>query len=165
MLEYDRIDISKEINVNKTSTSKECDICHYWYLKDIGFNYKPYLCNCCHDLMQKVMSFNDVAIVYVKGNAYRIHFWYLSKNDAILIWLMKRVFCNFLSLIYKKLMIWLIIKKQRCDTKKRLESIQYHACLALLGAVRGLSREKTLPWIRLGTPPMSTLVQETLLIL
>ena len=29
MLEYDRIDISKEINVNKTSTSKECDICHY----------------------------------------------------------------------------------------------------------------------------------------
>ena len=24
--------------------------------------------------MQKAMSFNDVAIVYVKGNAYRIHF-------------------------------------------------------------------------------------------
>ena len=29
------------------------------------------------------MSFNDVAIVYVKGNAYRIHFWYMSKDDAI----------------------------------------------------------------------------------
>ena len=29
------------------------------------------------------MSFNDVAIVYVKGSAYRIHFWYLSKNDTI----------------------------------------------------------------------------------
>ena len=28
------------------------------------------------------MSFN-VAIVYVKGNAYRIHFWYMSKDDAI----------------------------------------------------------------------------------
>ena len=33
--------------------------------------------------MQKAMSFNDVAIVYVKGNAYRIHFRYISKDDAI----------------------------------------------------------------------------------
>ena len=33
--------------------------------------------------MQKAISFNDVAIVYVKGSAYRIHFWYISKNDAI----------------------------------------------------------------------------------
>ena len=33
--------------------------------------------------MKKAMSFNDVAIVYVKGNAYRIHFWYMSKDDAI----------------------------------------------------------------------------------
>ena len=29
------------------------------------------------------MSFNDVAIVYVKGSAYRCHFWYMSKDDAI----------------------------------------------------------------------------------
>ena len=33
--------------------------------------------------MQKAMSFNNVAIVYVKGNAYRTHFWYMSKDDAI----------------------------------------------------------------------------------
>ena len=32
-----------------------------------------------HDLMQKAMSFNDAAIVYVKGSAYRIHFWYMAK--------------------------------------------------------------------------------------
>ena len=42
-----------------------------------------HLCNGCHDLMQKVVSFNDVAIVYVKGSAYRIHFWYMPKSDAI----------------------------------------------------------------------------------
>ena len=36
-----------------------------------------------HDLMQKAMSFNDVAIVYVKGSAYRIHFCYMSKDAAI----------------------------------------------------------------------------------
>ena len=38
MIEYERIDISEGIDVNKTNLSKECDICHYWYLKDIGLN-------------------------------------------------------------------------------------------------------------------------------
>ena len=32
--------------------------------------------------MQKAINFNNVAIVYVKGSAYRIHFWYISKGDA-----------------------------------------------------------------------------------
>ena len=33
--------------------------------------------------MQKAMNFNDVSIVYVKGNAYRIHFWHMGKENAI----------------------------------------------------------------------------------
>ena len=65
MLEYDRINISEGIDINKTIASKECDICHYWYFKDISCKYEPYLCNDCHDLMQKGMSFNNVAIVYM----------------------------------------------------------------------------------------------------
>ena len=83
MVEYNSVDISARIDVNKTNLSKECNICHYWYFKNIGFKYEKYLCNGCHDLMQKAMSFNNVAIVYVKENAYRIHFWYMSKDDAI----------------------------------------------------------------------------------
>ena len=83
MLECDRIDISEGNDINKANASKECKICHYWYFKDIGFKYEPHLCNGCHGLMQKAVSFNDVAIVYVKGSAYRIHFWYMSKDDAI----------------------------------------------------------------------------------
>ena len=87
MLEYDRIDISEGIDVNKRSASKECDICHYLFFKDIDFKCKPYLCKDCHDLMQEKLSFNDVATLndvgYVKGNAYRIHFWYMSEDDAI----------------------------------------------------------------------------------
>ena len=57
--------------------------------------------------MQKAMSFNDVAIIYVKGSAYRIHFWYMSKDDAISIMNnsnlidKKGVLINFFS-IYKK---------------------------------------------------------------
>ena len=82
MLEYDRIDNSEGTDVNKTSSSKECDICHYWNFKDIGFKYEPYLSNGCHDLMQKAMSFNNVVIIYVKGSTYRIEFWYMSKDDA-----------------------------------------------------------------------------------
>ena len=83
MLEYDRIDISEGIDINKTNASKECRICHYWYFKDISFKYEPYLCNGCHGLMQKARRFNDVAIVYVKRRAYRIHVWYMSKDDSI----------------------------------------------------------------------------------
>ena len=82
MLQYDRIDVSGGIDINKTNASKECDIGHYCYFKDIGFKYEWYLCSGCHNLMQKAMNVNDVAIVSVKGNDYRIHFWYMSKDDA-----------------------------------------------------------------------------------
>ena len=34
MLEYDKIDISEGIDVNKTNKSKECMLCHYWYFLD-----------------------------------------------------------------------------------------------------------------------------------
>ena len=83
MLEYERIDISEETDVKKTNLLKECDTCHYWYFKDAGFKYETYLCNGCHDLMQKALTFNIVAIVYIKWSAYKIHFWYMSKDDAI----------------------------------------------------------------------------------
>ena len=39
MLEYDRIDISEGIDINKMSASKECDFCHYWYFKDLGMSH------------------------------------------------------------------------------------------------------------------------------
>ena len=90
MLGYDRIDISEGIDIDKTNASKKCDICHYWYFLDKNFNYKPYLCNykpylCngCHDLMPTAVNFNDAAIFPIKGNDYRTHFWYMSKDDAI----------------------------------------------------------------------------------
>ena len=33
--------------------------------------------------MQKDMNFNNAAVVSVKGNDYRIYFWYMNKDDAI----------------------------------------------------------------------------------
>ena len=122
MLEHGRIDISEGIDINKTNASKECDICHYSFFKDIGFKYEPYLCNGCHDLMQKAMSFNDVAIVYVKESGYRIHFWYMRKDDAISIkndsyLIDKKRFVFFLLYIKNEWVCWrnLLSKNQRCD--------------------------------------------------
>ena len=83
MLEYDTINVLQGIDVNKTNASKECDICCYRYFKNIGFKFEQYLCNGCHDSMKKAMSFNDVAIVYVKRSAYRIHLWSYTKLDTI----------------------------------------------------------------------------------
>ena len=69
--------------INARIYSKELHICHYWYFKDIGFKYQPYLCNGCHGLMQKAMNFNHAEIIYVKESSYRTHFWYMSKDDTI----------------------------------------------------------------------------------
>ena len=49
----------------------------------IKVKYERYVCNGCHNLMQKDIDFNDFVILSVKGNDYRIHFWYMSKDDAI----------------------------------------------------------------------------------
>ena len=38
MLEYDRKYISEEIDINKTSASKQCDICHHWNFLDKNVN-------------------------------------------------------------------------------------------------------------------------------
>ena len=41
MLFYDRIDVSEALDVNKTSKSKEHDICHYCYFLFKGFKFQP----------------------------------------------------------------------------------------------------------------------------
>ena len=51
MLQYDKIDVSEETDINKTNKSKECKICHYWYTKNICFKCEPHLCNGCHSLV------------------------------------------------------------------------------------------------------------------
>ena len=38
MLYYYRIDVSEGIDINITSASKECEICHNWYFLNINLN-------------------------------------------------------------------------------------------------------------------------------
>ena len=46
-----KIDVSEGTDVNKTSASKECELCHYWFFKDIGFKFEEHVCNKCHNLL------------------------------------------------------------------------------------------------------------------
>ena len=41
MLHYDRIDVSEGTDVNKTSASKECNICQYWYFLSYRYEFQP----------------------------------------------------------------------------------------------------------------------------
>ena len=82
MLEYDRIDISEGIDINRTDRSNECMLCHYWYFLNKNFSYGPYLCNGCYNIMQKSVDFKNIAIVRIKKDAYRIYFLCISKHEA-----------------------------------------------------------------------------------
>ena len=82
MLEYDRIDLSEGIDVNKTSNSRECCFCHYYYFLDINFNYQKYLCDGCHDKSMKANNMQNLAIVYSDSNACRTNFTFMDLNEA-----------------------------------------------------------------------------------
>ena len=51
---FDKIDISEGIDVNKTSESIECDICHYGYF--LSFNFQRNVYSRCHDYIDFIKS-------------------------------------------------------------------------------------------------------------
>ena len=84
MLEYDRIDNSEGIDSTRNKlVSRECWMCHFCFFIDKNFNFDERLCNGCHDMNMKAISINNLAIVYVKGSAYRIIFAFMKRSDAI----------------------------------------------------------------------------------
>ena len=83
MLQYDRIDVSEGIDINKTSKSKERMLCHYWYFKDNGYRFQPYLCNGCHAVSVIAYSLENTAILSAKGATFRCILWGISKNEGL----------------------------------------------------------------------------------
>ena len=57
--------VSERVDVNKTSASKECELCHYWLFKNIGFKFEEHVCNKCHDLLTIAYSLKDIAKKYL----------------------------------------------------------------------------------------------------
>ena len=82
MIQDKKIDVSEGIDTNKTSASKECMRCHYWYFKDAGFKFEPHVCNKCHDVLMNAYELKNIAILNVKGVDYICILWGMSKNEA-----------------------------------------------------------------------------------
>ena len=83
MLQYEKISISEGIDTNKTSLSKECMLCHYWYFKDFGFKLEPPVCNKCHDILMTVYELKNIAILNVKGIDFRCILWGIRRDEAV----------------------------------------------------------------------------------
>ena len=58
-------------------------LCHYWYFKDVGYKFQPYLCNGCHAVSMMADELKNIAILNAKGFDYRCILRDISKNDAI----------------------------------------------------------------------------------
>ena len=65
MLYFDRTGVSEKIDFNKTSASKKCDICHYWYFLDKGFKAQADVCNWCHDVLMMSVNLSNIAILKI----------------------------------------------------------------------------------------------------
>ena len=84
MLYYKRIDVSDGIDVNKTSASKECDSCEYfWYFLNYSFKFQSNVCNRFHDLLLMFTNFSDIGILNIKSSDYHCIISLISKNEAI----------------------------------------------------------------------------------
>ena len=83
MLWYQKIDVSERIDVIKTTASKECELCHYWFFKDVGFKFEERVCNICHDSLTMAHSLKNIAILNTKGATFRCILMGISNNEGL----------------------------------------------------------------------------------
>ena len=82
MLYYDRIDMKKRIDPTENNRSKECMICHSWFLKH-GFKFQDSACNGCYDLKKISVNISDIVIITFKKVDYCCNIHNISKSEAI----------------------------------------------------------------------------------
>ena len=63
-------------------TSRQCSLCKFYYFLNKNFNYQTCLCDGCHDISIKATNMQNLTIIYHEGNAYRVNFVFMSKNDT-----------------------------------------------------------------------------------
>ena len=83
MLQYQKLDVSEGIDINKTSSSKECELCHYCFFKNIGFKFEKHVCNKCHDLLTMAYFLKNIAILNAKGATLTCILMGISKNEGL----------------------------------------------------------------------------------
>ena len=77
------ITIYNNIIYNKISASKECELCHYWFFKDVRFKFEEHVCNRCHDLLTMAYSLKNIAILSAKETTFRCLLVGVSKNETL----------------------------------------------------------------------------------
>ena len=83
MLQYQKINVSEGIDVNKPIASKESEFFHYRFFKNIRFIFEEYLCNRWHGLLTMAYSLKNIAILSAKGVTFRCLLMGNSKNEAL----------------------------------------------------------------------------------
>ena len=78
MLQYQKTDVSEEIDVNKTS-----ELCYYLFFKDVGVKFEKHVFNGYHDLLTMAYSLKNIAVLSVKGTTFRCLLMGSSKNEAV----------------------------------------------------------------------------------
>ena len=82
-MQCNKIHVWKGFHVNKTSASKECELCHYWIFKNIGFKFEEHVCNKCHDLLTITHSLKDIVRLSAKGATFNCILMGISKNEEL----------------------------------------------------------------------------------
>ena len=77
--------------------------------------------NINHIFVMVVMVYYKKLLVYVKGSAYRIHFWYISKDDTISIIDNPRI--DIIICLKKRSKNWKNTKKENIKKQKSLNII------------------------------------------
>ena len=83
MLPQQKIDVSEGIDVNKTRKSEKCELCHYFFFKDVGFKFEKHVCNGYHDLLTTAYSLKNIAILSAKGATFRCILMDISENEGL----------------------------------------------------------------------------------
>ena len=78
---------SEGIDLHKTNASKECMLCHYWYIKgvrfkDVGFKFEPHVCNKCSSGCIFSKS-KRIEILNIKSVNYRCILCGISRNKVV----------------------------------------------------------------------------------
>ena len=83
MLQYEKINVSERIDINKKTAYKESMLCHYWYFKVVWFKFEPHVCNKYHDVLLTAYELKNIAILNLKGVDFRCILWGISRDEAV----------------------------------------------------------------------------------
>ena len=63
--------------------NQKCELCHYWFFKNIGLKFEKHVCNGCHDLLTVAYSLKNIAILSAKGATFRCVLMVISKSEGL----------------------------------------------------------------------------------